>query len=146
MFSWEKVLKSGKQELLQKLTTRLTLAEERTRRDIANTLHDGVGFEMVTMLNSLRSLREKTEGRDAKELLADNISRMEKLIENTRSFTFEISPPLLYEAGLDATLEACCGHMFGTNGVKCDSVRRGPRSASRRIRRCSSIRWRMRYS
>ena len=50
---------------------------------------------MVTMLNSLRSLREKTEGRDAKELLADNISRMEKLIENTRSFTFEISPPLL---------------------------------------------------
>lgn len=109
-----------KQELLQKLTTRLTLAEERTRRDIANTLHDGVGFEMVTMLNSLRSLREKTEGRDAKELLADNISRMEKLIENTRSFTFEISPPLLYEAGLDATLEACCGHMFGTNGVKCD--------------------------
>ena len=56
----------------------------------------------------------------AKELLADNISRMEKLIENTRSFTFEISPPLLYEAGLDATLEACCGHMFGTNGVKCD--------------------------
>lgn len=106
-------------ELLRKLTARLTLAEERTRRDIANTLHDSVGYSMVMMLNSLRSLHETVDGADARAKAAETIREMESLIDRTRSFTFEISPPLLYEVGLDATIEACCNQIFASHDVRC---------------------------
>ena len=43
-------------EDLRKLTARLTLAEEKTKRSLAMVLHDRIGFSMVNMANTLREI------------------------------------------------------------------------------------------
>jgi len=107
-------------ERLRKLTTSLTLAEEKTRRSIATTLHDTLGYSMVSLLNTLKELRSSDLGLPEKEKMLDRITYdMEKLIDDTRAFTFSISPPLLYELGLDAALASRCEKMRNMTGINC---------------------------
>lgn len=121
MEEWHKVaitLKK-KEKLLRQLTSKLILAEEKTRRNIATTLHDRIGYSMVSMLNSLRTLEENLDDLPKKEHVKDTIEEMEKLIQETRSFTFDISPPSLYEVGLEAAIEARCDHLKLQCGLDC---------------------------
>ena len=107
-------------EGLRKLTTSLTLAEEKTRRAIATTLHDTLGYSMVSLLHAIKELRYSDLSLSEKEKKLDQItSDMEKLIDDTRTFTFSISPPLLYELGLDAALASRCENMKKSAGVDC---------------------------
>ena len=43
---------------------------------------------------------------------------MEKLIKEIRTFTFEISPTLLYEVGIEAAFEVLCEEMFTRHKIK----------------------------
>lgn len=121
MAPWHKValqLKK-KEKLLRKLTASLTLAEEKTRRAIATKLHDRIGYSMVTMLHTLSGLMDTKESEDSKNAITVAIEQMKKLIQDIRSFTFDISPPTLYEVGLAAAIESRCEHMQSTHGIKC---------------------------
>ncbi|KEJ92013.1 sensor histidine kinase [Synergistes jonesii] len=121
MNTWRKVavqLKK-KEKLLRKLTAGLTLAEEKTRRTIAAKLHDSIGYSMVGMLHSLRTLYEEQRDAEQKMKVAAVVEKMERLLQETRSFTFDISPPILYEVGLSAALEARCDNLQITHGIKC---------------------------
>lgn len=107
-------------EGLRKLTTSLTLAEEKTRRSIATTLHDTLGYSMVSLFHAIKELRSSELSLSEKEKKLDQIaSDMEKLIDDTRTFTFSISPPLLYELGLDAALASRCENMKKSSGTDC---------------------------
>ncbi|MDD4159647.1 MAG: sensor histidine kinase [Synergistaceae bacterium] len=107
-------------EGLRKLTTSLTLAEEKTRRSIATTLHDTLGYSMVSLLHALKDLRTSELTPDEKEnKLAQITYDMEKLIDDTRNFTFSISPPLLYELGLNAALESRCESIRASASIDC---------------------------
>ncbi len=120
MEEWHKVALTlkKKERLLRELTSKLVLAEEKTRRQIATTLHDRIGYSMVSMLHSLRKLEEAREGR-RKSDVRNTIEEMEKLIQEVRSFTFDISPPSLYEVGLEAAIEARCDHLKSQQGLSC---------------------------
>lgn len=121
MEEWHKVALTlkKKERLLRELTSKLVLAEEKTRRQIATTLHDRIGYSMVSMLHSLRKLEEAREGRHPKSDVRNAIEEMEKLIQEVRSFTFDISPPSLYEVGLEAAIEARCDHLKSQQGLRC---------------------------
>lgn len=107
-------------EGLRKLTTSLTLAEEKTRRSIATTLHDTLGYSMVSLFHAIKELRYSDLSLSEKEEKLEHItSDMEKLIDDTRAFTFSISPPLLYELGLDAALASRCENIRNTTHIKC---------------------------
>ena len=107
-------------EGLRKLTTSLTLAEEKTRRYIATTLHDTLGYSMVSLFHAIKELKSSDLSLSEKEKKLDRItSDMEKLIDDTRAFTFSISPPLLYELGLDAALASRCESIRNTTGIDC---------------------------
>ncbi len=83
-------------EGLRRLTTSLTLAEEKTRRSIATTLHDTLGYSMVSLFHSIKELASSDLSDQEKEKRINKITvDMEKLIDDTRTFTFSISPPLL---------------------------------------------------
>ena len=107
-------------EGLRRLTTSLTLAEEKTRRSIATTLHDTLGYSMVSLFHSIKELASSDLSDQEKEKRINKITvDMEKLIDDTRTFTFSISPPLLYELGLDAALASRCESIRYTTDIDC---------------------------
>jgi signal transduction histidine kinase len=89
------------QEQLQSLASELSLSEERERRRIATNLHDRIAQSLAFARLKLASLSESTWLTPLKEVR----ELIEQAIVDTRSLTFELSPPVLYELGLVAALE-----------------------------------------
>jgi PAS domain S-box-containing protein len=90
------------QKHLKRLAARLTLAEEGERRRIAGAIHDNISqtlamakIKLDTVLNSPPS-----EGTPAE--IEQISSCIEKVIQETRTLTFELSNPILYELGFEA--------------------------------------------
>ena len=107
------------QEDLRSLTSELTLAEERQRRQIAEGLHD-----RVTQSLALASIKLRTMCSNVKEprmqSAAEEIHAMIKdVLTEIRSLTFELSPPILYEFGLEPALEWLCKHFEKNHQVAC---------------------------
>jgi PAS domain S-box-containing protein len=92
------------QEKLRSLSSELVLTEERERRRIATELHDRIGQTLTVARIKLGELREALPAGTAVENLADIRQFIEQTIQDTRSLTFELSSPVLYELGLEAAL------------------------------------------
>jgi PAS domain S-box-containing protein len=91
------------QEQLRSLASQLSLAEEQFRRRIATELHDHISQNLAISKIKLESLIDP-----AKPDLAKSINEVTGLIAQTidvtRSLTFEMSPPVLYELGFEAAV------------------------------------------
>lgn len=107
----------NREEMLRALVAKLTLSEENTRREIADDIHDRMGCELVTQLNRLRRLSESSLPPDVASEISDIAKRTEKLIAESRSLIFELSPPVLKEVGLNPALEALARNMLGKQGI-----------------------------
>jgi signal transduction histidine kinase len=93
---------------LRSLASQLTLAEEQERRRLAVHLHDQIGQNLALSNIKLQELRSSLEKNGADGLMGevDNLSRLlTQTIEETQSLTSRISPPILYDLGLEAALE-----------------------------------------
>ncbi len=90
---------------LRSMASRLTRAEERERRRIAEGLHDRIGQLLGLSKIKLGILLQSGLRHDAAELGEEIRDLVAQALQETRSLTFEISPPLLYEIGLEAALE-----------------------------------------
>ncbi len=99
------------QEQLRLLASELLLAEERERRRIAMDLHDNIG-QMLALTRIKLGVLRKSLSRDVHE---DAVSGIVELIDQsisyTKSLSFELSPPLLYDIGIEATIEWLAEHM-----------------------------------
>jgi PAS domain S-box-containing protein len=89
------------QQQLRSLASELSLAEERLRRRIAAELHDHIAQNLAISKIKLESLTDNAEPGLVKSLNEVN-GLISQTIEATRSLTFEISPPVLYELGFEA--------------------------------------------
>lgn len=89
------------QQQLQTLASELALSEERERRRIATNLHDRIGQTLAFARLKLAGMA----GEASSEELAKLRELIDQAIGDTRSLTFELSPPVLYELGLAAALE-----------------------------------------
>lgn len=106
------------QESLRSLASELSMAEERERRRIATGLHDDLGQPLALAKMKLGQAAEAaaalvaTPGEDNARndgvvtLLADVRSLLDQVVQTTRSMTFELGSPILYELGLEAALES----------------------------------------
>jgi PAS domain S-box-containing protein len=92
------------QEQLRSFASQLSLIEERERRRIATELHDHIGQTLALCKIKLGTLRELTSSPLATSL-NEVRSLIEQTIQQTRSLTFELSPPILYELGYEAAVE-----------------------------------------
>jgi PAS domain S-box-containing protein len=92
------------QDKLRSLSSELMLTEERERRRIATELHDRIGQTLAVSKIKLGELREALPAGTVTEILTDIREFIEQTIQDTRSLTFELSPPVLYELGLEAAL------------------------------------------
>lgn len=93
------------QQQLRELASELSLAEERERKAIAAELHDNIAQSLAMIKLKLMESKGETHTQVHKKR-ADDIRRMlDQVIYHTRSLTFEISPPVLYELGLVPAIE-----------------------------------------
>lgn len=90
------------QEQLRTLVSELSFAEERERRQIAMDLHDYIGQALAITKIKLGALQELTFFPDVSVPLREIREFVEQAIQYTRSLTSELSPPILYELGLEA--------------------------------------------
>ena len=90
--------------LLRVLASELTKTEERERRRLAQLLHDHLQQLLVAARMSLARARRRVEDQEAGRLLGEVDGVLDQSIRESRSLTVQLSPPVLYDAGLEAAL------------------------------------------
>lgn len=91
------------QKKLQEMAFDATLAQQRERRRIARDLHDRIGQSLAVAHMKVAALRGKTRGatRQSLDVVMDVLRQA---MTETRTLTFDLSPPILYDLGLPAAL------------------------------------------
>jgi signal transduction histidine kinase/CheY-like chemotaxis protein len=92
-------------EQLRVLATQLTRVEQRERRRLAQTLHDQLQQLLIASLLKLGALRRRVQAEQFRESFQQLEAVLKEALEASRSLTVELSPPILYDAGLAAALE-----------------------------------------
>ena len=90
---------------LKHLSSTLSLTEERERRHISEDLHDRIGQAMTIIKMKLEELSEPQADTNSRRVLDEARELLDNAIQDTRTLTFEISPPLLYELGFEPAVE-----------------------------------------
>jgi PAS domain S-box-containing protein len=93
------------QERLRRLSTELLQTGERERRRIATEIHDRIGQTLAVTKIQLGALKSALESDEQVQMVEDIRQLVNRTIKDTRTLTFELSPPVLYELGLQAALE-----------------------------------------
>lgn len=94
----------AQQQKLQELALDVAMAEERERDRIASELHDQVGQRLILAKIKLDTLASSLTGAEFEEEAVGVETLIEQTIQDIRSLTFQIRPPLLASAGLEAAL------------------------------------------
>ncbi|MDD3844721.1 MAG: PAS domain S-box protein [Syntrophorhabdaceae bacterium] len=93
------------QRQLRSLASELSLAEERERRRISNLLHDHIGQLLATAKMRLGWIESAVQDKAVEREIDEIRDHIGQAIQFSRSLIFELSPPILYDLGLEAALE-----------------------------------------
>ena len=106
------------QQQLQSLTSQLSQAEEWERRRLAVDLHDLIGQSLAVIKMKLNAWRDTLYSSGHAKAMREVLELMDSTINNTRSLTFDLSPPVLYELGLEAGLESLLEQFYKRHAIK----------------------------
>ena len=107
------------QEKLQSLASELSLVEERERRSIATDLHDQIGQTLSVIKMRCFELRDNLKEPGLLRQIDEIRELVKQTIQDTRSLTFELSPPVLYELGLVAAIDWLAEQFQLKHNLKC---------------------------
>lgn len=93
------------QEHLRALASKLLLVEESERKRIATDIHDNIGQILTFSKIKLGALKELATSPSLVRVINEIRELTDQAIQYTRSLTFELSPPILYELGFEAAIE-----------------------------------------
>lgn len=99
---------SDNEQKLSELTEQVLTAEEQERHRIATELHDNIGQALAYTKMKLLKIRCADDDTYNAALVRKAVDSLDAAIQSVRTLTTQISPPLLYEVGLEAALE-CLG-------------------------------------
>ena len=105
------------QEQLRFLASELSLTEARERRRLATDLHDSVGQTLAMSKLRLDALRSEASSPLVANESEEICKLLDRAIQDTRFLTFELSPPVLYELGIEAALESLAERMQQVHGI-----------------------------
>lgn len=108
------------QERLRTLTSELALAELRERRRIAAALHDGIAQNLALARMKVGAVAAARSAAGRRTLLEDIGALLDASIQDTRTLTIDLSPPILYDLGLDAALGWLTGRVRQREGLRID--------------------------
>jgi PAS domain S-box-containing protein len=107
------------QEKLQSLASELSLVEERERRAIATDLHDQIGQTLSVIKMRCFELRANLKDPSLIQQINEVKELVRQTIKDTRTLTFELSPPVLYELGLVAAIDWLAEQFQSKHNLKC---------------------------
>jgi PAS domain S-box-containing protein len=93
------------QRQLEALGFELSIAEERERARIAGELHDQVGQCLVLGKIKIYALASLHPSPDQRVVIEELERLLDKSIQDIRSLTFQLRPPILATAGLEAAVK-----------------------------------------
>jgi len=96
---------------LRALASQLSLAEQRERHRLAQGLHDHLQQLLIVAKIKVAGLKPHLPGALPRETVAQVVAILEDSIAESRSLGTELSPPVLYDAGLAAGLEWLARHI-----------------------------------
>ncbi|GEM_PF-4965370 len=108
----------AKQAQLDAAAMEVTLAEERERRRIAGELHDQVGQSLVLARMKISVLSMGLAGEEIRESLHGISELLGRSLQDIRTLTCRLSPPLLGDIGLKGSLEWLASQMLADYGLK----------------------------
>jgi PAS domain S-box-containing protein len=106
------------QERLRSLASELTLAEERERRRLAIQLHENIGQILAFAQIKLGTLTAEAATSNLAADLNELRNQIDHTIQFTRSLTFELSPPTLYELGFGDAVQWLASQFQGNCGTE----------------------------
>jgi PAS domain S-box-containing protein len=106
------------QEQLRSLASQLSLAEQRERRRISAELHDSIGQNLALAKIKLGGLRQRLQATEGVEALDEVRQLIEESLQETRSLVFQLSPPVLYDLGLEQAIEWLAEQMQQRHGLR----------------------------
>lgn len=109
------------QHKLRGLASQLAQAEEQARRSTAADLHDGVAQLLAACKMRVDGLRTRLQDRPA-EQLEDIGEMLDQAIVATRTITLELSPPMLYDLGLEPALSWLVARVRDKLNLECELV------------------------
>ncbi|WP_148214630.1 sensor histidine kinase [Desulforapulum autotrophicum] len=112
-----KVERENIKRKLQNISTELVATEEREKRLIAEDLHDSVSQSLALSLFKIKNITGSTLMGNLDELTTVE-KTLEKAVSDLRSLTFQISPPILYSLGLEATIKWLVSDINTRNELK----------------------------
>ncbi len=107
------------QTRLQQASFDALLAGERERRRIATDLHDRIGQSLAFLQIRLTSIGEGLGGPPG-DALRECVQLVAGAVEETRTLTFDLSPPVLYDLGLDAAVSWLAEQFAAHHGLAVD--------------------------
>ena len=105
------------EEQVKMLATELSLTEERERRRMATFLHDTIGQTLAFSKIKLRTLERSLHDANTLAALSEVRSLIEESINDTRSLTFELSPPALHELGIAEAIRSLATQLFERHNI-----------------------------
>ena len=93
------------QKQLQQMGSKIAMAEERQRRQIATILHDNIGQDMALSMLKLDTLKKSASSKDVIAGLDEVNKTIEKTVQDTRTLSFDLSSPILHRFGFVRAIE-----------------------------------------
>jgi len=100
----EEALRKSESQL-RALSLELSFIEERERKRLALYLHDEIGQSLALLRMKFGSLTGIWGSKSRKQNIQQICDLLEKVIDQTHALTFELSPPVLHQLGLEAAIE-----------------------------------------
>ncbi len=108
------------QALLQKLTTEITLIEEKQKKEIATNIHDHLSQSLVISKMRINELKRNPVFKKVGKDLLFIEKHISEALENSRKITYELSPPVLYQLGIIDALNWLLDNIETTHKIKCE--------------------------
>jgi PAS domain S-box-containing protein len=107
------------QTSLQKLTTEITLIEEKQKKEIASNIHDHLSQSLVISKMRINELKKNPQLKLIDEDLKFIEMHISEALENSRKITYELSPPVLYQLGIVDALNWLLDDVEVTHKIAC---------------------------
>lgn len=120
------------QDQLRTLSLELLSTEERERTKIAEDLHDRIGQALSVTRMQIDALIEEVGESAVREQLDKIADTLTLILQDTRTMTFELSPTILYELGLEPALDWLAEQFAEQHGLQVDlDIEELPENTSR---------------
>lgn len=106
------------QEKLKRMNSILSATEEKERRRIAEYLHDGIGQTLSLVSLNLSSLEGEKLPSRTEQIIRDSVMLINNAISESRTLTYQLSPPILYELGLVRAIQWQLENFENSNEVE----------------------------